>query len=93
MKAKTTRQIDAQGRISLPGYMRNAMKLGSGNTVSVEIDDKGIIHIQATAESCSICNKPLDDTSKSLDMGRGYRICHRCCQLIACSVRKEGERG
>ncbi|MGN0999729.1 MAG: AbrB/MazE/SpoVT family DNA-binding domain-containing protein [Faecousia sp.] len=82
MKTKTTRQIDAQGRISLPGYIRNEMKLGPGNIVSVEIDDEGVVHIKSAAERCCICDKDMDDASAKIEIGSDKKICYDCALAI-----------
>ena len=80
MKAKTTRYIDAAGRIVLPAHIRNQFNLTTGRCVEVEIED-GIIKLKPTDERCTICGKPVSDIAHITICDKF--VCDQCAETIA----------
>ena len=83
MKTKTTRTVDPQGRVSIPGYLRELAGINPGDNVTVEVDDSGI-HIYASADRCCICGE-IHDADKLVKVPIGptvHLFCRNCCYAI-----------
>ena len=81
--AKTTRYVDAQGRIILPAHIRKALNLTEGHCVEIEIED-GTIRVRPIEERCSICGQPV--TGKSYIKAQDKIICKECANAIKYSL-------
>ena len=85
MKTKTTRQVDPQGRVSIPGYLRELAGINPGDTVTVEVGEDNAIRIYAS-EHCSICEKPIKGAK--VTVGKDVHICIECARAIAYTLNK-----
>lgn len=82
--AKTTRYLDAQGRIILPAHIRKALNLTAGKVVEVDLEDDGTIRLTPTDERCAICGAPVNE---HIEIG-GKKICKRCARKISRSIQE-----
>lgn len=81
MTNKTTRYVDAQGRIILPAHIRRALNLAEGHCIEIELEQDGSIRLRPTEERCCICGKPI--TGKPhIDHGDKH-ICRDCALMCA----------
>lgn len=81
MTTKTTRYVDAQGRVILPAHIRKALNLSEGHCLEIELEQDGTIRLRPTAERCCICGKPVTGQRY---VNRGDRhICWDCLQWSA----------
>lgn len=82
--AKTTRYLDAQGRIILPAHIRKALNLTAGKVVEVDLDDTGTIRITTSQERCAVCGEGLEGAPHTtIKVGTGTKhICKNCVALI-----------
>ena len=89
MKTSTTRLVDPQGRVSIPGYLRELSGINPGDTVTVEADSDGI-HIYATEDRCCICGES-QEVDKLLTATIGpfkHQFCVRCARTICNTLKK-----
>ena len=86
MKKKTTRQVDPQGRVSIPGYIRELAGINPGDTVTVEVGEDNALRIYASSERCSICEKPINGAK--ITVGKDVHICIECARAIAYTLNK-----
>lgn len=77
------RKLDAQGRVILPTYIREKLKLTPGVPVEVELKEDGTIVLRPTAERCAICGNPLEDSVKIKAGSEEYHICIDCAAQVA----------
>ena len=84
MITKTTRYLDAQGRIILPPHIRRHLNLAAGNLVEVALDDDGTIRIRATEERCSICGESVEgEHHAEITIGSSKKLfCYNCALAI-----------
>lgn len=82
MKTKTTRLVDPQGRVSIPGYLRELGGINPGDSVTVEVDDSGI-HIYPSADRCCICGESHEKMLSVLIGPKKHLFCIRCAYAIA----------
>ena len=89
MKMKTTRTVDPQGRVSIPGYLREVAGIDFGVTVTVEADSDGI-HIYANSDRCCICGE-IHNADKLLKVPIGpneHLFCVSCARTICNTLKK-----
>ena len=89
MKTSTTRLVDPQGRVSIPGYLRELADINPGDTVTVEADSDGI-HIYSSVDRCCICGES-HAPEKLLTATIGpfkHQFCVRCAQIICNTLKK-----
>lgn len=86
MKKKTTRLVDPQGRVSIPGYLRELAGINPGDTVTVEVGEDNVLRIRAVRGRCSICEKPVKGAK--ITMGQNWHICIECARAIAHELNK-----
>ena len=89
MKTKTNRVVDPQGRVSLPGYLRELAGINPGDTVTVEADSDGI-HIYANSDRCCICGES-HATENLLKVTIGpseHLFCVNCARTICTTLKK-----
>lgn len=86
MKTKTTRLVDPQGRVSIPGYLRELAGINPGDTVTVEVGEDNALRIYASSERCSICEKPIKGAK--VTVGKDVHICIGCARAIAHTLNK-----
>lgn len=87
MKTSATRVVDPQGRVSIPGYLRELADINPGDTVTVEVDSDGI-HIHAKEERCCICG---ESPEKLLPVTIGpftHLFCVNCARIICNTLKK-----
>lgn len=87
MKTSATRVVDPQGRVSIPGYLRELADINPGDTVTVEVDNDGI-HIHAKEERCCICGERHE---KMLPVPIGpteHLFCVNCAHAICNTLKK-----
>lgn len=89
MKTSTTRLVDPQGRVSIPGYLRELAGITPGDTVTVEADDSGI-HIRSSSDRCCICGKNYDvDKLLKVPIGpQKHLFCVNCARTICNTLKK-----
>lgn len=86
MAVKTTRYMDAQGRIIIPTHIRKALNLTAGKCVEVDMDDTGTIRITPTEERCVICGEPV--SNKAHITASGKNICASCARAISYTIQE-----
>ena len=86
---KTNRIVDMQGRVSIPGYLREIAGINFGDTVTVEADSDGI-HIYSSSDRCCICGES-HDVNKLLKVNVGpfeHLFCVNCARTICNTLKK-----
>ena len=83
MKKKTTRQVDPQGRVSIPGYIRELAGINAGDTVTVEVGEDNVLRIYANSDRCCICGENHEKMLSVLIGPNKHLFCLRCAQAIA----------
>lgn len=86
VRTKTTRYIDAQGRIILPAHIRKALNLTEGRCVELDIEEDGSLRLRPTEERCHICGR-VTSFIPSMRVHEKI-ICCECAKEIA--ERTEG---
>jgi len=87
MKTKTTRLVDPQGRVSIPGYLRELAGINPGDTVTVEVDNDGI-HIHAKEERCCICGESHEKLLPATIGPFTHLFCVNCARAICNTLKK-----
>lgn len=86
---KANRIVDQQGRVSIPGYLREIAGINFGDTVTVEADSNGI-HIHTHSDRCCICGE-IHDADKLLTVPIGpyeHLFCVNCARTICATLKK-----
>ena len=84
MATKITRNVDPQGRVSIPDYIRKLVGINPGDTVTIEAGDDKALRIYSGSDRCCICDE-IHDADKLLEMPVGHRerrICTNCALQI-----------
>ena len=84
---KATRLVDPQGRVSIPGYLRERAGINFGDTVTVEVDDDGI-HIYASGDRCCICGESHENMLTATIGPSEHHFCVNCAQAICNTLKK-----
>lgn len=90
MKKKTTRLVDPQGRVSIPGYIRELTGINPGDSVTVEVGADNAIRIYSSSERCCICGES-HEADKMLQVPIGpdtHPFCISCARTIATKLKK-----
>lgn len=89
MKTKTNRLVDPQGRVSIPGYLRELAGINPGDTVTVEVDHDGI-HIYPKEDRCCICGESHEDVNllTSKIGPHEHKFCVNCARTICNTLKK-----
>ena len=90
MKKKTTRLVDPQGRVSIPGYIRELVEINPGDTVNVEVGEDNSIRIYANSDRCCICGES-QEAAKMLQVPIGpytHPFCISCARTICNTLKK-----
>lgn len=87
MKTKTTRLVDPQGRVSIPGYLRELAGINPGDTVTVEVDDSGI-RIYSSADRCCICGEAHEKMLTATIGPFKHQFCVNCARTICNTLKK-----
>lgn len=90
MKKKTTRQVDPQGRVSIPGYLRELAGINAGDTVTVEVGEDNVLRIYSSSDRCCICGES-QEPAKMLQVAIGpckHPICVSCARTIVATLKK-----
>ena len=90
MKTKTTRLVDPQGRVSIPGYLRELAGINAGDTVVLEVGDDNSLRIYASSDRCCICGES-QDPAKMLPVSIGpykHLFCVNCARTISNTLKK-----
>lgn len=88
MKKKTTRLMDPQGRVSIPGYLRELAGINPGDTVTVEVGEDNVLRIYASSDRCCICG---ESHKKMLPVPIGqeeHLFCINCARAICNTLKK-----
>lgn len=91
MKTKTTRIVDPQGRVSIPGYFRDLAGINLGDTVTVEAGSDNSLRIYANSDRCCICGES-HDADKLLKVPIGpneHLFCVNCARTICNTLKKK----
>lgn len=70
-------KVDSQGRITLPGIVREYLELGEQDELQVELAYQEIV-IRKSVDGCIICN-----AASGLVWIGEYFICERCIKRLA----------
>ena len=84
---KADRIVDAQGRVSIPGYLRELAGIDFGDTVTVEVDQAGI-HIYAKNDRCCICGERHEKMLTATIGPFEHQFCVRCARIICNTLKK-----
>ena len=90
MKNKTTRVVDLQNRVSIPGYIRELAGISAGDTVTVEVGEDKVIRIYASSDRCCICGES-QEPGEMLQVAIGpceHQICVNCALTIVTKLKK-----
>lgn len=90
MKTKTTRLVDPQGRVSIPGYLRELAGINAGDTVTVEVGEDNVLRIYASSDRCCICGES-QAPAEMLQVAIGphtHPICAPCARMIVTTLKK-----
>ena len=87
MKTKTTRLVDPQGRVSIPGYLRELAGIKPGDTVTVEAYDDGI-YIQPNGDRCCICGESAENLLTATIGPFKHQFCVNCARTICNTLKK-----
>lgn len=87
MKTSATRLVDPQGRVSIPGYLREVSGIKPGDTVTVEADDSGI-HIRSSSDRCCICGESHDKMLTATIGPFEHQFCVNCARTICNTLKK-----
>jgi AbrB family looped-hinge helix DNA binding protein len=81
METKSTRYLDAQGRIILPNHIRKALNLVPGSAVEVEMEDSITIRIRPAEDRCELCGAKItkDNTAVTISVWSGKKHIGREC--------------
>ena len=85
MTTKSTRYLDAQGRIILPNHIRKALNLVPGSAVEVDMEDALTIRIRPAEERCELCGEKItkDNQAVTITVWSGKKhICRECVTKI-----------
>ena len=87
---KTDRIVDPQGRVSIPGYIRELAGINFGDTVTVEVGEDKSIRIYASGDRCCICGE-IHAPDKMLTTTIGpyeHKFCINCARTICNTLKK-----
>lgn len=87
---KANRIVDPQGRVSIPGYIRELTGIGLGDSVTVEVGDDNTLRIYANSNRCCICGES-HEAEKLLKVPIGpyeHRFCVNCARTICTTLKK-----
>lgn len=84
---KADRIVDPQGRVSIPGYLREIAGINFGDTVTVEADSDGI-HIYAKEDRCCICGERHEKMLPATIGPFEHKFCVRCARTICNTLKK-----
>lgn len=87
MKTSATRLVDPQGRVSIPGYLREVSGIKPGDTVTVEADDSGI-HIRSSSDRCCICGESPKELLPATIGPFTHLFCVNCARAICNTLKK-----
>lgn len=87
MKTSTTRIVDPQGRVSIPGYLRELSGIDPGSTVTVEADSDGI-RIYANSDRCCICGESHEKMLEATIGPFKHQFCVNCARTICNTLKK-----
>lgn len=84
MSTKSNRYVDNQGRVVLPSHIREALNLGPGCEVSIDLVGDAAIRIRAKEDRCCVCGTSPDGAPcAEIEANGKKRICYKCAQAIA----------
>ena len=91
MTTKSTRYLDAQGRIILPSHIRKALNLAPGSTVEVDMEDAYTILIRPADRRCALCGVRLtENEGRTITVWSGEKhVCGLCESKILIEKTKE----
>lgn len=87
---KTNRVVDLQGRVSIPGYIRELAGIEFGDTVTMEVCEDNSIRIYANGEHCCICGE-IHAPEELLTITTGpleHKFCVNCARTICNTLKK-----
>lgn len=76
---KTTRYLDAQGRVILPLHIRKELNLTKGKVVEVSLEGDTIM-IRPTELRCALCGAPIVRQNRMTIHDKP--VCAVCCKMI-----------
>lgn len=96
-REKTSRNLDPQGRVLIPAYIREKLDLSAGQNVEITVTDDNEIILRATADKCQLCGKTEDREEGGqfvrIQVPQGKAaVCHACAYKIAIELERE-EKG
>lgn len=91
MTTKSTRYLDAQGRIILPSHIRKALNLAPGSAVEVDMEDAYTIRIRPADRRCALCGVRLtENEGRTITVWSGEKhVCGLCESKILIEKTKE----
>lgn len=91
MTTKSTRYLDAQGRIILPSHIRKALNLAPGSAVEVDMEDAYTIRIRPADQRCALCGVRLtENEGRTITVWSGEKhVCGLCESKILIEKTKE----
>lgn len=90
MKTKCNRTVDPQGRVSIPGYLRELTGINPGDSVTVEAYEGGI-YIQPNGDRCCICGESAENLLTARIGITAHKFCVNCARAITTTLlNKQG---
>lgn len=74
------KKVDSMGRVMLPSFVREALKLQPGAPLEISLSEDGTITMKATPERCCVCDRAVTESDAHI-IGGKY-ICKTCAAGI-----------
>lgn len=85
---KANRIVDPQGRVSIPGYIRELTGIGLGDSVTVEVGDDNTLRIYANSNRCCICGEGAENLLTVPIGPYEHKFCVNCARSICDKFKK-----
>ena len=90
MTTRTVCKVDPQGRVFIPGFVRELCSIRPGDAVTIEVDKDNSIRIFPEIDRCYVCGElKTKEKLQTVTIGhRDQRICTGCVRKIVTAANK-----